>query len=288
MSAVVFKDFSYAYKGTSKVLDNINLTIPQGSFTAVVGPSGAGKTTLCLAINGVVPHYFGGSLAGQVSVAGKPTIDSSMCELSDRVGTVLEDYESQLVTMTVTEEVAFSLENAGLALKEIAVRTRRVLDLVGLTGYERAAVTSLSGGQKQRLVIAAVLATEPDILVLDEPASALDPEGADELYALLGDLNRQGITIVVVEHDLARVIPFAQQLVLLDHGKLILAGDPARVLTHMWQQDVFRLGVPALWQLRLQLEQAGFVFGKWLTDEQALRELQEFIITSEKEVCRSA
>jgi len=286
MPAVVFKDFSYAYKGSTKALDSINLTIPKGSFTAVVGPSGAGKTTFCLAIAGVVPHYYGGSLAGQVIVDGQNTLDSSMCALSSRVGTVLEDYESQLVTMTVAEEVAFSLENAGLPRAEIAKRVEQVLALVGLRGLEQAEVATLSGGQKQRLIIAAVLATEPAILVLDEPASALDPEGADELYALLGNLNKQGITIIVVEHDLARIMPYAQQMVLLNQGKLVIADRPAQVLTHMWQHDIFSASIPPLWQLRLRLRQAGFELEEWLTDEEAMGELQKLI--SKKEVCRSA
>lgn len=277
MKHIVFKDFSYAYKGKDKVLDTINLTIPQGSFTVITGPSGAGKTTLCLAIAGVVPHYFGGSLAGTVLVNEMQTLKVDMCQLAQRVGIVLEDYESQLVTMTVSEEVAFSLENQGMARQEIICRTQSVLGMVGLAGMEKAKVGNLSGGQKQRLAIASVLAAQPEILVLDEPSSALDPEGAESLYALLAELNAQnGMTVVVVEHDLSRVLAFAKQLVLLVDGRIVAEGTMESVMSFMGHTKTFVEGIPALWQLKLLLEaEAGYRLRDWRTEQDAVADLQE-------------
>ncbi|AIF50463.1 energy-coupling factor ABC transporter ATP-binding protein [Pelosinus sp. UFO1] len=279
MPDIALQNFSYAYTHPKKVLDNINLSIEKGSFSVVIGPSGAGKTTLCLAVAGAVPHYYGGSSAGQVQVAGTPTQQSTMQQIALTVGTVLQDYETQLVTMTVEEEVAFSLENIGIDPLKTAVLVKEALSKVGLTGFEKEAVTSLSGGQKQRLVLASVLATNPKILVLDEPTSALDPEGTQSLYKLLSELNKEhGITILVVEHDIATILPYADQFILLEEGKLIISGIPEDVLTFMANHQVFPEAIPPLWQLKLMLE--GFTqqtFNPWYTEEDAITQLHHIL-----------
>lgn len=275
MPAIALQNFSYAYNHPKKVLDNITISIEKGSFSVILGPSGAGKTTLCLAVAGAVPHYFGGSSAGKVYVTGIHTQESSMQQLALTVGTVLQDYETQLVTMTVEEEVAFSLENMGILPEEITQRVEEVLAKVGLTGYEKQAVTDLSGGQKQRLVLASVLATNPKILVLDEPTSALDPEGTYSLYKLLSDLNQEhGITILVVEHDIATVLPYADQFILLENGQLIFNGTPKSVLSFMAKKQIFAEAIPPLWQLKLMIEQlATRQFAPWHTEEEAITQL---------------
>lgn len=290
MTAVVFANFSYAYSGTEKVLDTIDATIEKGSFTVITGPSGAGKTTMCLAIAGAVPHYFGGSIAGAVLVNGMNTAERGMNDLAQYVGTVLEDYESQLVTMTVGEEVAFSLENQGMASSEIRTRVTEALALVGLSGLENREVTALSGGQRQRLVIAGVLAAQPDILVLDEPASALDPQGANELYALLGQINReQGITIIVVEHDLSRVLAYADQYILLSDGKVLQIGAAETVLRYMRDKETFCQAIPPLWQLKLAIEaETGVAFSNWQTEAEAVAELKSYLRHYRGGVSRSA
>lgn len=279
MPDIALQNFSYAYTHPKKVLDTINLSIEKGSFSVVIGPSGAGKTTLCLAVAGAVPHYYGGSSAGQVQVAGTPTQQSTMQQIALTVGTVLQDYETQLVTMTVEEEVAFSLENIGIDPLKTAALVKEALSKVGLTGFEKEAVTSLSGGQKQRLVLASVLATNPQILVLDEPTSALDPEGTQSLYKLLSELNQEhGITILVVEHDIATILPYADQFILLEEGKLIISGTPDDVLTFMANHQVFPEAIPPLWQLKLMLkgltQQA---LGPWYTEEDAITQLHHIL-----------
>ncbi len=277
MSAIIVEKFSYAYHHPKKVLHNISLTVEKGSFSVVIGPSRAGKTTLCLAIAGAIPHYFGGSSAGTVHVAGIHTQQSTMHDLALTVGTVLQDYETQLVTMTVEEEVAFSLENMGTAPQEIVHRVKESLEKVGLAGYEKELVTDLSGGQKQRLVLASVLATNPNILVLDEPTSALDPEGTASLYTLLGELNKEhGITILVVEHDIAAILPYADQFILLEHGQLMLSSSPEKVLSFMNDQQLFVEAIPPLWQLKFLLEQqTNYQFSPWRREEDAIMELQD-------------
>jgi energy-coupling factor transport system ATP-binding protein len=290
MTAIVFDNFSYAYEGAVKALDGIGLTVARSSFTVVAGPSGAGKTTLCLAACGVVPHYFGGSMAGRVQVAGIETAGSGMGELAAHVGTVLEDYESQLVTMTVAEEVAFALENRGEDHGRIGRRIGEVLTQVGLADMESREVGSLSGGQKQRLAIASALATRPGILVLDEPASALDPEGAEELYVLLAGLNRDyGMTIMVVEHELARVLAYADNMVVLADGRVACQGRPAEVLPRLAASEELAAMVPPLWRIKLGLEkQLETGFAPWRHEGEAVAELDGFIGARRREDTKSA
>lgn len=287
MSAIKVQNFSYAYHHPHKVLDDITITIEKGSFTVLLGPSGAGKTSLCLAVAGAIPHYFGGSLSGAVYINNLATVDSTMPELAQTVGSVLQDYEIQLVTMTVEEEIAFSLENQGMEDSQIAQCVKETLAAVGLTGYEKAEVASLSGGQKQRLAIGSVLAANPAILVLDEPSSALDPEGTQILYQLLGDLNKKrGLTILVVEHHIAQVLPYADQFILIDKGKVLYSGLPETVMTAMWQNQITPEALPPLWQIKLALqEQTGYQFSAWHDEAEAIAELTALLA---KEVSRGA
>lgn len=286
--AIEFNGFSYAYPSAKVALNNIQATIPKGSFTVITGPSGAGKTTLCLAIAGAVPQYFGGSVAGNVVVNQTDTSTVSMRDLALHVGSVLQDYESQLVAMTVEEEVAFGLENMGIAEAAIKEKIKLVLQRVGLEGLEQREVSSLSGGQKQRLAIAGVLVLEPEIIVLDEPTSALDPQGTLQIYELLHTLNSQGVTVVVVEHDLSQALIYAQQVLVLNGGQLLYCGTLAEVLPCLSDYPELKLAMPILWQVKLQMEEAlGRRFDDWRTLEDAEQEIVRYIMQI-KGACRSA
>jgi energy-coupling factor transport system ATP-binding protein len=286
---VQFEHFTYAYPGGEPILNDITVTIPQGSFSVITGPSGAGKTSMALAVAGVVPHYFGGRQGGSVLIGEINSSQSSMGELAEQVGTVLADYESQLVALTAAEEVAFGLETSGCSRSQIAERVSQALAMVGLAGFEEREVAGLSGGQKQRLAIASVLVMSPDILVLDEPASALDPEGAAGVYELLHALNRQGRTIIVVEHQLARILPYASQIIVLRAGRLNFAGNVGETLAYMWQQPELKLGVPPLWAIKLTLEDTtGVKLGDWKTEQQAADELNRLTASESRGVAKSA
>jgi energy-coupling factor transport system ATP-binding protein len=239
--------FSYAYQ-KKIILDDINLAMESGSLTVITGLSGCGKTTLCRTLCGLVPHYFGGKAAGQVYFGQKSSLTSSLTEISPCVAIVLEDYESQLFSMTVQDEVAYNL-TCPPAKREVLIE--KYLKLVGLEGLSKREVSSLSGGQKQRLAIAGALVKRPQLLVLDEPAAALDPAGTTELYALLSKLCQQGLTIIVSEQDPRELMLLAHQVVFLQQGRVVCSGKSEEVAGFLEQQEEYRKFLPDLWKLRL-------------------------------------
>ena len=221
-TVVELKNFYFAYKKKELVLHDIDFKIEKGSFTVIAGPSGSGKTTLCKAMAGIVPFYMGGAYSGDVVVLGESTKGKKVSDIAMRLGLMLEDYESQLVSLTAGEEVAFSLLNHGFKPEEVAERTRKALEDVGLPGRESYQLDELSGGQRQRLLLASVLAVHPEIIVLDEPVSAMDPDGANSLYGLLYKIHKEyGTTIVVVEHRIDYLLPYMTDLIVLKDGRLV-------------------------------------------------------------------
>ena len=274
MDAVRFEDFSYHYPKTGRGLNRVKLAIRAGSFTVLTGANGSGKTTLCMAMTGLVPHFFGGAMSGRVLVDGQDTTDRSVADIAAGVGLVMEDYESQLVALTVFDEVAFALENMAVPSQLIRERVLAALASVGLAGLEERELSALSGGQKQRLAVASVLATQPKLLVLDEPTSALDPEGSEELYALLSQLNKeQGITVVVADHDLARAMPYADGVVVMAGGGVVLTGAPNEVFPQMLTQQIYSAAVPSLRRLKAAMEANGENFSDWMTADEAALEI---------------
>lgn len=276
-SVIKLESFYFAYNKSGLVLQDIDLEIKKGSFTVIAGPSGAGKTTLCKAMAGIVPFYMGGRYNGDVQVLGETTKGRRVADIAMRVGLMLEDYESQLVSLTAGEEVAFSLLNHGFAREEVAARTRKALEDVGLPGREDYQLDELSGGQRQRLLLAATLAVHPEIIVLDEPVSAMDPDGANSLYELLYALHqRYGMTIVVVEHRVDYLLPYVTDMIILKEGQLVTASVYEEAARTMYEDKELRPLVPTLWQIKLGLEQRfDLRLGDWRTEAEAIRELQE-------------
>lgn len=274
MDAVRFEDFSYQYPKTNKGLDRVTLSVPEGSFTVVTGSNGSGKTTLCMAMTGLVPHFFGGAMSGRVLVDGLDTTGRPVADIAAGVGLVMEDYESQLVALTVFDEVAFALENMAVSPKLIRERVLAALASVGLDGLEERELSALSGGQKQRLAVASVLASQPKILVLDEPTSAMDPEGAEELYLILAQLNKeQGITVIVADHDLARAMPYADGMVVMANGGVALAGSLNEVFPKMLSEQIYSAAVPSLRRLKAAMEAEDEKFSDWMTAGEAALEI---------------
>lgn len=219
---------SYMYpRSEAPVLKDINLKIHKGEFLGLIGPTGAGKTTLCLTLNGIVPQFYGGRFFGAVTVAGLDTLEHPISTLAQHVGAVFEDPETQLTATSVENEIAFALENLKVPREEIRRRIPLVLEAVRLEGTEEKHPHELSGGQKQRLAIAAALALQPDVLILDEPTSQLDPVGGQEVFATVRELNKElGVTIVMASHSAEEMAEYADRVMLLSDGALIRTDTP--------------------------------------------------------------
>ena len=224
--------FTYA-DAPAPVLRDVNLRVEEGELCLVVGRTGAGKSTLLGAINGLVPHFTGGRLAGRVVVDGRDTATHPPRELADVVGVVGQDPLAGFVTDTVEEELAYGMEQLALPPDVMRKRVEETLDILGLAGLRRVPLHELSGGQQQRVAIGAVLTTHPRILVLDEPTSALDPVAAEEVLAsitrLVHDLS---VTVVLAEHRLERVVQYADRVIHLAGDGTISDGAPAAVFAY--------------------------------------------------------
>jgi len=223
MGIIDLVNVNYSYsQGGKPALQDINLSVTEGEFLAVMGENTAGKTTFCRLLNGIIPHLIkGGQLSGTVTVDGQCTSGSSVPELAFKTGMVLDDPDVQAFTSSVFQEVAFGPENILLPPDEIIERVKLALSLVGLDGFEDRLPSTLSGGERQRLSIAAALAMKGKILVLDEPLCRLDPEGAAEVMAVLKDIRKKHhITIVMATHDSEKIIEFADRVCILNNGKI--------------------------------------------------------------------
>lgn len=233
---ISLRDVTFTYPEADRpVFQSVNLEVMPGDFVLVLGPSGSGKSTLLRCLNGLVPHFSGGTLRGTIRVAGYDPVLVSPQVMSQHVGFVFQDPEAQFVVDRVEDEVAFALENLALSPEEIGYRLDATLDLVGLTALRQRRLDSLSGGEKQRVALAAVLALQPSLLVLDEPTSQLDPGAAHEVLETLVRLNRDlGLTILLAEHRLERVLPFVNRVIYMpgENGE-ILAGEPREVLAQV-------------------------------------------------------
>ncbi len=247
-------------------LRDVSLEVDAGELVGIVGLNGAGKTTLCHLFVGFVPHFYGGSLEGEVQVRGIDTRDASIVTLAGSVGYVFQQPAQQFsgAAMTVYEEVAFGPENLGLERSETR---RRVDEVLGVLHVEELADRSpweISGGQQQRVALASVLAMRPRILVLDEPTSQLDPVGTREVFAAIGELWASGMTVIMVEHKLDLLVEIATRIVHLHEGRIVADGSPAAVVgseglrAHGLEPPAVveigrRLGLP---QLTLTMQQA--------------------------------
>lgn len=225
------ENLSYSYmSGNSFALNNINLKIRRGEFVVIMGPSGCGKSTLLYTFNGIIPHLFRGKMDGRVIVDGIDTRESSISKLSQIVGMVFQNPETQIVSSTVIEEVAFGPENLNLSTEEIQKRVEEALTIARLMEKRDFATTSLSGGEKQALAIASVIALRPKVLALDEPTSMLDPAGAALVSNIISDLNKKfGITVVAVDHRVEWAVNVADRLIVMDRGQIVIDDKPSNV-----------------------------------------------------------
>jgi energy-coupling factor transporter ATP-binding protein EcfA2 len=230
---ISFRHLSYRYPGAeTPVLHDLSFQVEDGEFLLVMGPSGAGKSTLLRCLNGLVPHFYGGSLSGQVRVDGRDPVALGPRGMADLVGFVLQDPEAQFVVDGVEDELAFALENQGLDPIVMRKRVEEVLDQLNIAHLRERSIHTLSGGERQRVAIGVVMTLQPRVLVLDEPTSQLDPQGAEEVLDTLVKLNQDlGLTVVLSEHRLERVIQYVDRVLYLPgDGQPPVLDEPRAVL----------------------------------------------------------
>ena len=254
---IQIRDFSFTYKDETKpALQEIRLSVPEGGFLGVIGPAGAGKTTLARAITGMVPHHYPGDFYGSVTVNGMDTVDTSILDLSRLVGMVFQDVDSQIISPLVEDEILYGLENFGIPREEIPGRMEEALQKVGIANLRERSVTSLSGGQRQKVAIASIIALRPRILVMDEPTGELDPCSSRQIFSLLKELNEeQGITVVVIEQKIMLLCEFARELAVLNEGRIVRQGATRDVLAHAEELQALGVNCPRVTTLSRLLSQ---------------------------------
>jgi len=250
------KNLTYTYPGgTQPAIKNVSLTIEKGDFVILTGPSGCGKTTLCRCFNGLIPHFYAGKLEGELTVTKLNAVEHPIFEIACHVGLVFQNPENQLFALSVEKDVAFGLENLGLPRDEIRKRVDWALQMTGIEELRERAPHELSGGQQQRVAIACVLAMQPEVMVLDEPTSFLDPLGAQKIFEVISELNKKlGITVILVEHRLDLASKYANHVVIMDERTIVLDGEPREVFDSE-SARLIGVGIPKatrLWQMLRQ------------------------------------
>lgn len=241
MYRIITDSLTYSYPGVENpALRKVTMQIRGGEFVALIGANNSGKSSLCYALAGVIPHLYHGVLEGSVLIAGVDNQERSISEIAQHVGLVLQVPGNQVsgIRYTVFEEVAFGLENRGIPREQIKERVTSVLSLIGLEKVAELSPFELSGGQQQRLALATVLAVNPDIIILDEPTTFLDPHGAELVFEILLQMQRQGKTIVIAEQRLDLIAHYADRVLAFDRGSLVMDGPPAEVLTSSLMKNI--------------------------------------------------
>lgn len=239
---IEMKDVSFSYGASSQVaLDHVSLSVREGEFVGVIGPAGSGRSTLAAVLSGAIPHHFHGQLYGATYVQGLDTCEATLTDISSVVGSVLQDIDAQMVASVVEDEMLFGMENFGVPHDQIEQRLVQTLETVGIADLRHREIATLSGGQKQKVAIAAILAMDPRVLVLDEPTAALDPAATQLVYDTLRRINRErGVTVVVMEQKVAMLSEYCDRVMVMDAGKIVFSGAPHEVFAH--GEELRRIG----------------------------------------------
>ncbi len=279
---IEIKNLNYVYNPGSpfevKALDNVNLNIDKGEFVAVIGHTGSGKSTLVQHLNGLIKPTSGEILIDGESLTDK---DTKLNIIRQKVGLVFQYPEHQLFEETVYKDIAFGPINLKLTEDEIDKRVRSAMEKVGLDFEELKdrSPFELSGGQKRRVAIAGVIAMEPSILVLDEPTAGLDPHGRDEILEEVKKIfTSEGIAIVLVSHSMEDVAKLVDRILVMNHGKLIMDGEPREVFRNQEELEEIGLSVPQITKFMKALRDKGFdVSGDCITVEEAKEEIERYL-----------
>ena len=268
------ENVNYKYPLEEKqALKNINIEIKKGEFWAIIGKNGSGKTTFCNMLRRFVPDFYKGELTGTITLEDKELKDYSQKELVQKIGFVFQNPFTQIsgVKDTDFDEIAYGLENLGLYKEEIISRVEKILKLLEIEKLRDRNPYDLSGGQKQRVALASIIAMDPDILVIDEPTSQLDPKGTEDIFKIINLMANEGKTIILVEHKLELIAEYAENILVLDEGEVILSGKASEVLNNKILLEK-EIGMTQYSILAYELEKARKI------------ELEEIPITKEKTV----
>ena len=272
MGYLKLENVNYKYPLEEKnTLQNINIEIKKGEFWAVIGKNGSGKTTLCNILRRFVPDFYKGELTGKITLEGKELKDYSQKEIVQKIGFVFQNPFTQIsgVKNTVFEEIAYGLENLGIERETIISEVEKILKLLEIEKLRDKNPYNLSGGQKQRVALASIIAMNPDILVIDEPTSQLDPKGTEDIFKIINLMANEGKTISLVEHKLELIAEYAENILVLDEGEIILSGKANEVLNNKILLEK-EIGMTQYSMLAYELEKSGKV------------EFEEIPITKEK------
>jgi len=232
MALIETKNLTYTYPGATKPsISDVSIRVEKGEFVLVTGPSGCGKTTLCRTFNGLIPQFYQGEIKGEIEVMGLDATKHPTFEMAKHVGLVFQNPENQLFALSVEKDVAFGLENLGYSREEMQKRVDWALNLTGISDLRDRSPHEMSGGQQQRVAIASVIAMQPQIIVLDEPTSFLDPLSAERIFEVIHDLNKNlGLTVILVEHRLDLTARYANHIIIMDQGQVRFDGETREIL----------------------------------------------------------
>lgn len=278
------KNVTYFYPLAEKpAIEDLSVSIERGKFYGVIGENGSGKTTFCALLRGFIPDFYKGELEGEVLVEGKKTTDYGG-ELSAKIGYVFQNPFTQIsgVKETVFEEVAYGLENFGIPVDEIERRVAEVMKMTDIEALAEKNPFDLSGGQMQRVALASVIVLEPDILIIDEPTSQLDPEGTESVFAIIKMLKEKHKTIILVEHKIDLIAEYADEVLVFKDGHMIASGEKQDILSDLSLMEQ-GAALPQVAILGSRLKQRGLpVSGIPVTEEQAIRIIAEALKERDK------
>ena len=272
MAFLELKNINYKYPTSEDwVVRNIDMKIEKGEFWAIVGKNGSGKTTLCNIMRGFAPSFFKGIFEGEVIVDNKNLSDYSEGEKATKIGFVFQNPFVQIsgVKETVYDEIAFGLENLGLEEQYIRNKVEETLKLIDIDYLRNKNPFELSGGQRQRVALASIIAMDPDILVIDEPTSQLDPDGTEKVFEIIETMKNKGKTIILVEHKIELIAEYADNIIVLDEGEIILRGETKDILKNKVLLEK-EIGIPQYSILGYELRDRGFSIDIPTTEEQSI------------------
>ncbi|MDT8719151.1 ABC transporter ATP-binding protein [Clostridium sp. 19966] len=243
MAKIRVDNLKYRYPLNKELaIKGISFSIEEGEFIGVIGENQSGKSTICQALVGLVPHFYKGAYGGKVLIDDIEVGKADISSISSKVGIVFQNPFTQVsgAKLTVYEEVAFGLENLGFPRQEMMERVEEALKLLDIYELKNKNPFDLSGGQMQRMAIASIIAMNPQVIILDEPTSQLDPQGSEEVFKAIQELSRQGKTIIMVEHKMEKIAKYSDRVMLLNRGELIALDEPRKIFS---RDDINSYGI---------------------------------------------